>query len=208
MGHNATRNPFRRARLHLDAQAEVDEYKARSVWGRWWSLDPRVRRRYFTREERAFVTRYGARLDAIATHRVEPRTDRERHFLKVCIGEEEPESPRERLWLLVQLVCRFEHVVNRAAKADLAEHDAFALRYENDAMKAKLDRMERHAYGLQRQVQRLEDDLERSVCNVVWMTGRFRVPEVCGPMLTWRVMTPERRGPPIGVLTPTGLNPC
>ena len=41
MGHNPTKNPFRRARLGLDVdtQAAVDEYKTRSVWSAWWQLD-------------------------------------------------------------------------------------------------------------------------------------------------------------------------
>ena len=68
MGHNPTKNPFRRARLGLDvgAQQAVGEYKARSVWGAWWQLDEKVRRRYFTKDQRDFITRYGARLDEIA----------------------------------------------------------------------------------------------------------------------------------------------
>ena len=202
MGHNPSTNRFRQGRLGVDAQAAVDEYKARSVWGAWWSLDEKTRRRYFTREERAFVTRYGARLDEIASHRVEPRTERERHFLRVCIGADEPDSPRERLWLLVQLVCRFERVDGRAAKADLAEHDAFALRAENTAVKAKLDRMERYAYGLDRQVQRLEAELGRAVCNVVWMTARFCGTDSCGPAPRRFAARP---GAPVGRVTAAGI---
>ena len=102
MSNNPTRNPFRRARLGLDDQQAVDEYKARSVWSAWWALDETLRRRYFTRDERAFITRYGARLDELASYRDGPRNEKEEHFLRVCGGEEEPESPRERLWLLVQ----------------------------------------------------------------------------------------------------------
>jgi hypothetical protein len=51
MGHNESRNTFKRTRLGLDltAQQAVDEYKARSVWAAWWSLDEKVRRRHFTR---------------------------------------------------------------------------------------------------------------------------------------------------------------
>lgn len=93
----------------------VDAYKSRSVWASWWKLDDAIRRRYFTREERTFITRYGARLDELACFRVEPKTDRERQFLRVCSGDEEPSTPNHRTWLLVQLVCRYHRAVARAA---------------------------------------------------------------------------------------------
>ncbi len=137
MGHNPTKNPFRAARLGLDVQGAVDEYKARSVWGMWWKLDERVRRRYFTKDECDFVTRYGARLDEIAWHCVEPRTAAEKHFLSVCVGTEKLRSDRERLRLRVQKVCRCERSTGRAAQADLAEHDSAASRAESRALKVK-----------------------------------------------------------------------
>ena len=64
MGHDTNKN-FRSASLGLDAvnQHAVDEYKARSVWSAWWQLGVKVRRRFFTKDKRNFVTRYGARLD-------------------------------------------------------------------------------------------------------------------------------------------------
>ncbi len=136
---------------------------------------------------------------------LEPANDKEAHFLRVCVGEEEPTSPRERLWLLVQLVCRYQRAVDRAARADLAEQDAFALRAENRALKAKNDHLERYAHGLAKRVQRMDEERPPSVCNVVWVTPRFRRPEVCGPVQQWRVMSEAQRGVPIGVLTANGL---
>ena len=205
MGHNPSRYTLKR--LSADTQHAVDEYKSRSVWSAWWSLDEKLRRRYFTRDERAFVTRYGARLDELACFRANPSNDKEAHFLAVCSGEE-PTSPRERLWLLVQLVCRFQRAVDRAARADLAEQDAFALRAENRALKAKNDHLERYAHGLAIQVGRFNGDLEPpppSVCNVVWMTPRFREPEICGSVQAWRVINETYRGAPIGILRRNGL---
>lgn len=106
------------------------------------ALDESVRRRYFTKEEQAFITRYGSRLDELATHRDLPKTEKEKHFVSVCINQAGPTSPRERLWLVVQLVCRFQRVAARSVRADLAEHDAFALRAENERLKAKTDHLE------------------------------------------------------------------
>ena len=202
MGHNPSRYTLKR--LAADAQHAVDEYKSRSVWSAWWSLDEKLRRRYFTRDERAFITRYGARLDELACFRSNPGNDKEAHFLAVCSGEE-PTSPRERLWLLVQLVCRYQRVVDRAARADLAEHDAYALRAENRALKAKNDHLERYAYGLAKRVARMDEERPPPICNVLWMTPRFREPEICGPFQAWRVMSEALRGPPVGLLTAAGL---
>jgi uncharacterized protein YifE (UPF0438 family) len=171
MGHNPSR--YKLKALSADAQHVVDEYKARSVWGMWWSLDEKLRRRYFTREERAFITRYGARLDELACHRDNPRNDKEQHFLQVCVGTAEPESPRERLWLLVQLVCRYQRSVDRAARADLAEHDAFALRSENTALKAKNDHLEAYSYRLGRELENATAERPPSACNVEHATLRF-----------------------------------
>ncbi len=202
MGHNPSRYTLKR--LSADTQHAVDEYKSRSVWATWWSLDEKLRRRYFTRDERAFITRYEARLDELACHRTDPGNDKEAHFLAVCSGEE-PTSPRERLWLLVQLVCRYQRAVDRAARADLAEQDAFALRAENRALKAKNDHLERYAHGLAKRVARMEEQHPPPVCNVVWMTPRFREPEICRPVQAWRVITAGRRGPPVGMLTSNGI---
>lgn len=178
MGMNPSRNLFKRARLGLDAQQAVDEYKARSVWRAWWALDEAVRRRYFSKEERAFITRYGSRLDELASFREGPTTEKEQHFVRVCMGEEEPSTPRERLWLFVQLVCRFEEAAGRSARVDLAEHDAFALRGENRKLKARCDHLEAYIVALERGEQQLERELYQqeapaSICNVVQATMLF-----------------------------------
>ncbi len=203
MGHNPSRHTLKR--LSADTQHAVDAYKSRSVWSTWWSLDEKLRRRYFTRDERAFITRYGARLDELACFRSNPRNEKEQHFLRVCSGEEEPSSPRERLWLLVQIVCRYQRAVDRAARADLAEQDAFSLRAENRALKAKNDHLERYAHGLASRLARMDEARPAPVCNVVWMTPRFREPEICGPAPAWRVVSASRRGPPVAMLTTRGL---
>ena len=175
MGQNPTKNPFRRARLGLDSQQAVDEYKARSVWRAWWELDEKVRRRYFTKDERAFITRYGSRLDALASYREPPSNEKEAHFVSVCMGDAEPNTPRERMWLIVQLVCRFDAVATRSARADLAEHDAFALGAENTKLKAKNDHLEAFIVTLQSGDYQFDDRPAnvRPICNVVQATMRF-----------------------------------
>ena len=175
MGMNPSRNPLKRARHDLDAQQAVDEYKARSVWRAWWELDEKIRRRYFTRDERAFMTRYRSRLDELATYRELPSNDKERHFVSVCMGDAEPSTPRERMWLIVQLVCRFDAAATRSARADLAEHDAVALRAENTKLKTKNDHLESFIGALQRGDHPLDDRPTevRPICNVVQATMLF-----------------------------------
>lgn len=173
---NPSRNPFKRARLGLDAQQAVDEYKARSVWAAWWALDESVRRRYFSKDERAFITRYGSRLDELATHREVPTNEKEQHFVRVCMGDAEPSTPRERMWLLVQIVCRFEAAATRSARADLAEHDAFALRAENTKLKARTDHFEAYIAQLGRELAAATEPKSASICNVVHATMRFDLP--------------------------------
>ncbi len=205
MGHNPSRNPFSRARLGLDDQQAVDAYKAASVWGAWWQLDEAIRRRYFTRRERDFVTRWGAHMDELACLRTNPATDAEHHFVQVCLGHEEPKTIRERLWLFVQLVCRYDRSLTRAARADLAEHDAAALRAENRALKAKSDHLERYVVQLGRELRAATGEANPRICNVQWVSPLFRAPEVCGPPTMRFVMDVKHRGAPAGYLTAAGL---
>ena len=88
MGH--TPSPYILRRLSANAQHAVDEFKSRSVWSDWWQLDEKVRRRDFTRPERDFVARWGAQRDELACQRTTPADDREQHFVRVCLGHEEP----------------------------------------------------------------------------------------------------------------------
>lgn len=202
MGNNPSRNPFKRARLGLDAQQAVDEYKARSVWVAWWALDEAVRRRYFTKDERAFITRYGSRLDELATHRDGPKNEKEQHFVRVCMGDTEASTDRERLWLFVQLVCRFDSAASRSARADLAEHDAFALRAENRKLKSKNDHLESYIGALQRGERQLEDQpVDQMICNVVWATSLFELNEpMVGPPSMCAIVSTARRGLPLQTL--------
>lgn len=203
MGHNPKRRPT--AHLSVEAQTVVDEYKARSVWGAWWSLAEPVRRRWFTFDERLFVARYGARLDELACMRVVPRNDAERHFVQVCIGEVEPSNDRERLWLRVQMVCRFERSIVRAAEADLARHDAAALRAENRALKAHVDHLERHVIELFDELRHYTGVPSFPTCNVVHASLQFRRPETMGPPSRRFVIDAASRGEPVGRLTADGL---
>lgn len=177
MGNNPSRNPFRRERLGLTDQQAVDAYKADSVWGSWWTLAEATRRRYFTADERKFIRRYGAKLDEIACMRANPVNDDELHFLQVCQRQAEPRTARERLWLYVQLVCRYERSLQRAARTDLVEYENDALRIENRALRADMTALEREYMEIlsELKMHRGEEVLKRPVCNVVWMTDRFRM---------------------------------
>jgi hypothetical protein len=140
IGPNPSTNRFKQARLSVDAQHTVDEYKARSVWSAWWSLDENRRRRYFTREERAFITRYGARLDEIACHRAFPKNETS---ASGCLCSSSVASSGS--WSALH-------------GADLAEHDSAALRAENRALKAQVDHYERRMLMLQRDLEAVDDD--------------------------------------------------
>ena len=97
-------------------------------------------------------------------------------------------------------MCRFQRAVDRAARADLAEHDAFALRAENQALKAKIDHLERYALRLQRERGAAAAE-NPSVCNVVWATGLFARSEgVFGPPTLRSILSVTRRGPPAQTL--------
>ena len=177
MGHNPSRNPFRQRRLEQHEQAAVDEYKARSVWGRWWSLSEEVRRRYFTADERKFMRRYGARLDELASLAVAPRNADEEHFLEVCARRAEPRNARERLWLIVRLVCLFEESLDRAARTDVAEHQAAALYAENRSLRRELRENERDYMEILGHLQMIrgDDGPPKAIGNVSCMTPLFRL---------------------------------
>ena len=124
MGHNPSRNPFKVARETSPARLADDSYVALSRWRTFRKLDASIRTRYFGPDELAWLSRYGTRLDRLATLAAEPRNDREKHFVRVCLGHEEPTSPRERLWLLMQVMCRYEEAAERAARTDVLEEEA------------------------------------------------------------------------------------
>ena len=90
---------FQASRPDLDHQITVDAYKAASIWEAWWTLEKSTRRRYFTAAERKFMRRYGAKLDELSCQRVNPRNDDDHHLVLVCLGQAEPRSDLERLWL-------------------------------------------------------------------------------------------------------------
>lgn len=62
--------------------------------------------------------------------RVEPRNERERQFLLVCIRNALPTSDKERLWLRAQMVCRYEDSLERASRCSQAEEAAGAMAAE------------------------------------------------------------------------------
>jgi hypothetical protein len=106
----------------------------------------------------------------------------------------------------VQIVCCFQGAVERAARADLAEHDAIALRAENQALKAHVAHLEIYVARLDREIRISTGELPRcSVDNVRWSSSRSRRPEICGPAPAWPVISEARRRAPIGMLTTDGV---
>lgn len=55
MGHNPSR--YATKRLELQSLLQVDEYKARSVWGRWWQLNADFKARFFSQDEIRWIRR-------------------------------------------------------------------------------------------------------------------------------------------------------
>lgn len=142
MGHNSSR----RARERVDAgtQFDVDQYKARSIWGSWRGMDRAARDRYFNADEIAWLNRYGSRLDQLSCLAVESRNEREKHFIGVCLGHHPSATDRERLWLRAQMVVRYEASLERAALCGeaLRERDAVLARcmqLEEDLRQANQD---------------------------------------------------------------------
>ena len=54
-------------------------------------------------------------MDELACLRTNPETDAEKHFVKVCLGHEEPQTIRERLWLRELTVVRYKASLKRVA---------------------------------------------------------------------------------------------
>ena len=178
MGHNASGNPFKQARETSPARFTDDSYVAPSRWRSFRKLDALVRTRYFGPDELAWLSRYGARLDRLATLNVDPRNDREKHFVRVCLGHEQPTNARERLWLLMQVVCRYEEAAARAARTDVLEEEAVALRAFARAAKAKTDHLEAFVLRLSSELRHASEpppSTQAPVCNVVWASARFRL---------------------------------
>ena len=178
MGHNPSRNPFKQARETSPARLADDSYVAPSRWRTFRKLDASVRTRYFGPDELGWLSRYGTRLDRLATLAVDPRNEREKHFVRVCLGHEQPTNARERLWLLMQVVCRYEEAAARAARTDVLEEEAVALRAFARAAKAKVDHLEAFALRLSSELRLTTvatQPLPQPVCNVVWASARFRL---------------------------------
>lgn len=177
MGNNPSRNPFKRARLGLDRPtAEVDAYKARSVWGAWWDLEPETRARYFSGAEMRFIQRYGSRLDKIACMVELPSTLAEQHFYDVCMGNATPRNDSERLWLRVQLVCRYDRSIAMAARADALEYELGPLQKEIMALRRDLRGAEACAMDAINELRMHTGDEpgpRPSICNVVHASMRF-----------------------------------
>lgn len=113
MGHNPSR--YAAKRIQLQALLQAGDHKARSVWGRWWQLDGDFKARLFSQDEIRWIRRYGARLDELANLALAPRNEKEEHFVKVAAHGGQPNTERERLWLRVQMACRFEDSIEKAA---------------------------------------------------------------------------------------------
>ncbi len=115
-----------------------------------------------------------------------PRSDAEKHFLAVCNGDVVPRTDRERLWLRVQVVCRYEQALQRAARTDLAEHQAAALAAEVAAMRWLVQDAEEMAAELLEEIAVTRGEAyalrRRSIENVRYATSLFERDEpLVGP---------------------------
>jgi uncharacterized protein YifE (UPF0438 family) len=176
----------------IEAQAEVDAYKARSVWGRWWSLAAELRARLFTQAEIKWIRKHGARLDELACGARVPETDAQQHFVSVCNGDAAPTTREERLWLRVRVATHYAASLERARRCDIAEHRAAVAEAENEDLRRALREVESYAMELVREVRLLggEPDAIRrqSLQNVEWSTPLFKSFEVVGPPRHYRVI--------------------
>ncbi len=181
MGGRSTRYE----RIPIEAQVEVDAYKARTVWGRWWALEDGMRSRLFSPDEIRWVARHGRRLDALASMAKEPTTEGERHFVAVCQGDAAPTTDRERLWLRVRVVCQYAASMERAARCDLAEHRATELEHENVQLLRDVRRAEGERDVLYEELQVRGGNAralqQRSIQNIDYVTPLFTTPALVGP---------------------------
>ncbi len=137
-----------------------------------------------------------------------PKTERQRHFLEVSEGRAEPQDERERLWLRVQIICRFPAVAERSARADLAEHRNAALEAEILQLRRDLRDAEGYAMEILEELRMHGGDFDtrrkRSICKVVWMSPKFApIVRAMGPPAVRMLMTPATRGVPTQVLQPS-----
>lgn len=56
----------------------------------------------FTIGESHLLTSFGTTMQGLATGLLEPQSDTEHHFQKVCQAKADPETPLERVWLKYQ----------------------------------------------------------------------------------------------------------
>lgn len=68
----------------------------------------------FSQDEIRWIRRYGVRLDELPNGAAAPRTEAERHFVAVAGGGAVPQNDRERLWVRVQIACRYEESIKKA----------------------------------------------------------------------------------------------
>lgn len=187
MGHNPSR--YSQRRLALKDQLHVDEYKARSVWGRWWQLDAEWKARLFSQEEMRWIRRYGAKLDELANGARVPRTEAERHFVQVAMGGQMPRNDRERLWVRVQIACRYEESVKKALLCQEAMEVAVGLEAEARALRSEMREYEMLILEMQSDLRMQEGDLEEArrrarlelIRNVRWVKWDLDDSDFVGP---------------------------
>ena len=146
---------------------------------------------------------YGKRLYRLATLTTDPRNDSEKHFALVRLGHEQPTSARERLWLLMQAVCRYAGAAKRAARTDVLREEAGALLAFARAGKSKVDHVELYVLRLsselrpQRRRGTVIVDLQCRISAVATYRCARRPPPIRG------LISSARRGPPTDLLSPT-----
>ena len=73
-----------------------------------------------TDQERSTLVRYGHWMQALSVGRLQPNTEEQRHFVAVCRGEANPETPFEWAWVKLQLVLHPAQILTPAELSSLA----------------------------------------------------------------------------------------
>lgn len=137
----------------------------------------RVKARLFSQDETRWIRRCGARLDELDNLATTPRNDNEAHFVQVAAHGGQPNTERERLWLRVQVACRFEESIEKAALCTQGLDAAAGLDAEARQLRIDMRDAEHQVAELLEELALAGRDAgalrKRSLCNVAFATMLF-----------------------------------
>lgn len=135
-----------------------------------------------------------------------PRNDNEAHFVQVAAHGGLPNTERERLWLRVQMGCRYEESIEKAALCTQALDAAAGLDAEARQLRIDMRDAEHQVVELLEELALAGGDpgalRKRSLCNVTFATALFaQVAEGHAPKRL--IFAAAQRGPPNQTLPPS-----